>query len=293
MEDYLIRIIAKDAGVRGLACFTTEVSKEAARRHQSDATTTAALSRGLTSAALMGALLKVRQRVAIKYEGDGPLNKMLVESDAYGKIRGYAAVPELNLVNLNNVIDPYGVGKALGHGVLTVVKDLKLKDLYESAVPLITGQVDEDLEYYLNQSEQLPSAVQIGVVLDDDGEVQVSGGLLIQNLAGYEETAIHQIAERIQEMPPIDELLKAGKTPEEILSLLFGEIEYEVLEKRQVIFQCQCSRERSEQALMSLGRADLESLYDEGQAVVDCHFCHERYVFDQEDIEMILDVMLD
>lgn len=292
MEDYIIRIIAKNAGVRGLACLTTNLSNEAIQRHQSSATTSVALSRALSGAALLGALLKVKQRIAIKFEGDGPLTKLLVESDAYGKIRGYAAVADINLVNDHNVIDPYGVGKGLGNGVLNVVKDLKLKDLYESAVPLITGQIDDDLEYYLNQSEQLPSAVQIGAVLGDEGQISVAGGLLIQNLAGYEETAIHRLAERIQEMPPLEELLKEGKTPEKILAILFEGIEYEVLEKRPLIFKCQCSRERSEQAIMSLGREEVESLYEEGQAIVDCHFCHQRYVFDQEDLEMMLDVMI-
>lgn len=292
MEDYIIRIIAKDAGVRGLACLTTNLANEAVQRHKSSATTSVALSRALSGAALLGALLKVKQRIAIKFEGNGPLTKLLVESDAYGKIRGYAAVTDVNLVNDHNVIDPYGVGKGLGNGVLNVVKDLKLKDLYESAVPLITGQIDDDLEYYLNQSEQLPSAVQIGAVLGDDGQLSVAGGLLIQNLAGYEETAIYQLAERIQEMPPLEELLKEGKTPEEVLAILFEGIEYEVLEKRPLLFKCQCSRERSEQAIMSLGREEVESLYEEGQAIVDCHFCHQRYVFDQEDLEMMLDVMI-
>lgn len=291
MADYLVRVMAKEAGVRGLACLSTDLVNEGARRHRTDATATVALGRGLTGAALLGALLKVRQRIALKFDGDGPIQKLIVESDAYGKVRGYIAHPVAGLPPLETGHGrAYNVQKAIGQGVLTVVRDLKLKELVESAVPLVTSEVDEDLEFYLNQSDQIPSAVQIGVVYDEAQErVTMSGGLLLQNLADAEGSAIHQLAERLQELPPIESMLASGQTPEQILAAVFGEVAYETLETRPLVFKCDCSRERSEQALLSLGREELEGLFEEGQAVVDCHFCHEQFLFSRDDLEMLLD----
>lgn len=295
-DDYIVRVMAKEAGVRGLFCTTAVLVQELATRHQTTPTATAALGRGLTGAALLGALLKVRQRLALKFEGDGPLRKMIVESDAYGKIRGYVAEPHVLLpMNHLSMADPYGVGRALGAGRLTVVKDLQLRELYESMVSLATGQIDDDLELYLNQSEQIPTAVQVGTLLDEHGRVQTAGGLLLQTLAGYQETAIYQLAERALDMPPVVTQLAAGRTPADIAAELFGSlnITYETLEIRPLIFQCSCSRDRSIKALISLGQTTIHELIAEGEAIVDCHFCHERYTFNPQNLNEILDLMQD
>lgn len=282
--DYIIRTIAKDAGVRAMACISTELSAEGARRHATQPTATVALGRALTGAALLGALLKVRHRLALKFEGSGPIQKMIVEADAYGKVRGYIANPAVD-----SGTGLYDLQKAMGEGILTVVKDVKMKDLMESVVPLVTSLIDEDLEFYLNQSEQIASAVQVGVVLGPEGGIAVAGGVLIQNLGDQKGETIHLLAERLQEMPPVAELLHSGQTPETILAQLFGDIPYEVLEKRPLVFKCECSRERSEGALRSLGREEVQQLFEEGQAIVDCHFCHERYFFTRDDLELLLD----
>lgn len=282
--DYIIRTIAKDAGVRAMACISTELSAEGARRHATQPTATVALGRALTGAALLGALLKVRHRLALKFEGSGPIQKMIVEADAYGKVRGYIANPAVD-----SGTGLYDLQKAMGEGILTVVKDVKMKDLMESVVPLVTSLIDEDLEFYLNQSEQIASAVQVGVVLEPEGGIAVAGGVLIQNLGDQKGETIHLLAERLQEMPPVAELLHSGQTPETILAQLFGDIPYEVLEKRPLVFKCECSRERSEGALRSLGREEVQQLFEEGQAIVDCHFCHERYFFTRDDLELLLD----
>ena len=282
--DYIIRTIAKDAGVRAMACISTELSAEGARRHATQPTATVALGRALIGAALLGALLKVRHRLALKFEGSGPIQKMIVEADAYGKVRGYIANPAVD-----RGTGLYDLQKAMGEGILTVVKDVKMKDLMESVVPLVTSLIDEDLEFYLNQSEQIASAVQVGVVLGPEGEIAVAGGVLIQNLGDQKGETIHLLAERLQEMPPVAELLHSGQTPETILAQLFGDIPYEVLEKRPLVFKCECSRERSEGALRSLGREEVQQLFEEGQAIVDCHFCHERYFFTRDDLELLLD----
>ncbi|MDA0244127.1 MAG: Hsp33 family molecular chaperone HslO [Chloroflexi bacterium] len=282
--DYIIRTIAKDAGVRAMACISTELSAEGARRHATQPTAMVALGRALTGAALLGALLKVRHRLALKFEGSGPIQKMIVEADAYGKVRGYIANPAVD-----SGTGLYDLQKAMGEGILTVVKDVKMKDLMESVVPLVTSLIDEDLEFYLNQSEQIASAVQVGVVLGPEGGIAVAGGVLIQNLGDQKGETIHLLAERLQEMPPVAELLHSGQTPETILAQLFGDIPYEVLEKRPLVFKCECSRERSEGALRSLGREEVQQLFEEGQAIVDCHFCHERYFFTRDDLELLLD----
>ena len=282
--DYIIRTIAKDAGVRAMACISTELSAEGARRHATQPTATVALGRALIGAALLGALLKVRHRLALKFEGSGPIQKMIVEADAYGKVRGYIANPAVD-----GGTGLYDLQKAMGEGILTVVKDVKMKDLMESVVPLVTSLIDEDLEFYLNQSEQIASAVQVGVVLGPEGGIAVAGGVLIQNLGDQKGETIHLLAERLQEMPPVAELLHSGQTPETILAQLFGDIPYEVLEKRPLVFKCECSRERSEGALRSLGREEVQQLFEEGQAIVDCHFCHERYFFTRDDLELLLD----
>jgi molecular chaperone Hsp33 len=161
--------------------------------------------------------------------------------------------------------------------------------LAEGVVPLQTSTFDGDLTYYLNQSEQTPSLVVMGEVMGDNGRLQFSGGVLIQAMPPNDIGIIRQFIERMQELPPLEALFAEGKTPEEILALLFAGIEYTELEKRPLRFQCTCSRERSEKALINLGRADLQNMLEtEGEAIVDCHFCHERYVFTEEDLRLIL-----
>lgn len=287
MTDYLIRVISKEAGVRGLACVSTELVQEAAQRHQTEPTAAAALAQGLTGGALMGALLKVRQRVAIKFEGNGPLKKILVESDSYGKLRGYVGEPGVDLPLKQGQHDVVG---ALGDvGLLTVVKDLRLKELAEGVVPLAGEALDDELTFYLTQSEQIPSFVDLGVYANGQGEIEIAGGLLIQAMPPYEDEIVYRLQDRLQEMPPLAELFHAGETPETVLARLFDGIEYDVLEKRDLVFKCGCSRERSEKALIMLGQDELEYLLEnEGQAVVDCHFCHEQYIFTQDDLEGLI-----
>jgi molecular chaperone Hsp33 len=292
MEDYLVRIIARESGVRGLACVTTNLVNRICQKHETAPTATAYLGRALTGGALMGALLKIQQRVAIKLEGTGPLRKAIVESDAYGRLRGYVAVPDLDLPLKQGRPDyETAIGRA---GLITVVKDLRLKELAEGVVPLDTGEVDTDLMAYFDQSEQIPTAVSIGLTMDNDGSVATAGGLLIQALPPHSDTIVSQLSDRLQELPPIAELLQSGKTPEAVLAEVFAGIEYEELEKRPLRFECGCSRERSEKALITLGKEEIQNLLDnEGEAVIDCHFCHERYVFDVFELELILEEMED
>jgi molecular chaperone Hsp33 len=286
MNDYMVRIIAKEAGVRALACRTTALVREAAERHQANAAASVALGYGLTAGALLGALLKVQQRVALKVEADGPLRKLLVEADSYGRVRGYVAEPN---AAIPPAMDPVELASTLGrNGVLTVVKDLRLKELYEGVAALQTGQLDSDLVFYLNQSEQVPSLVEIGVKLVN-GRILAAGGLLLQTLPGHEMLALRELAERLDTLAHLDELLLAGQTPEMVLATLFADTPYEILEQEPLRFECSCSWQRSEQALIAIGRQELEELMAEGEAIVDCPFCHKRYLFGREALETILE----
>ena len=286
MSDYALRILAKEAGVRLLACTTTGLAREAAQRHSAYPIATAALAYGMTAGVLLGALLKVQERVALKVDGNGRLGKLVVEADAYGHVRGYLSAPD---ASSGGLLDRAAVGDALGRkGILTVVKDLRLRDLYRSAVSLQYGELDKELETYLNQSEQIPSLVEIGVVMNEDRELASSGGLLIQALPGHGHEAVAQLAARLNGLPSLETLLADGMIPEQIVEQLMGGQDYLLLERQPVEFRCTCSQERSRQALRLLDRNDLLALVAEGEATVDCHFCHARYFFARAELEAIL-----
>lgn len=288
MSDYLVRARAKDAGVRALVCVTTELVQEAARRHQTTPAASVALGRTLTGAVLLGALLKVRQRVALKYEGSGPLQKVLAEADSYGRVRGYVTAPDVDLLLVNGQFDlETGIGRA---GLLTVVKDVRLKELAESITPLTASDFNQDLQAYFEQSEQIATAVQVGEVLDAAGLMVLAGGLLIQELPTPNQTgAVATLQERLQELPPVAALLAQGHTPEDVLALVFADVPYELLEQRPLHFACDCSWERTRQALASIGPAEIAHLLEtDGEAVVHCHYCHESYLFNEFELEVLL-----
>lgn len=285
MGDYLVKVIAKEAGVRGFACLTTELVQEATRRHDTSPLASVALGRALTGAVLMGALLKVRQRVALKFEGNGPLQKVLAEADSYGRVRGYVSVPD---VAADGRLD---VEKAIGRaGLLTVVKDLRLKQLYESVIPLATSDFAGDLQAYFDQSEQTATTLQIGEMLDADGRVLMAGGLLLQEMPTQERAGIiPQLQDRLQELPPVADLFHQGTSPEAVLALVLAGFTYEHLEQRPLRFQCDCSWERTRQALASLGVTEVAYLLaTDGEAEVHCHYCGEVYRFNEFDLEVLL-----
>lgn len=287
MKDYMYLALAKKDGVRGYAASTTHLVEEARQRHNTSPTATVALGRALTAATLMSGLLKVGQRVAIKWEGSGPLRKIVVEADSKGRVRGYVGETEIDLPRVQNEYDvPGAIGSA---GLLTVVRDLRLPELAEGVVHLVESNIDADLVFFLEQSDQVPSAVETGVSLNDDGSVAFAGGILIQPLPPYDAAVIARLKEKLQEMPPITALLADGQKPETILDETFEGISHTLLSKYPVRFECDCSRERTEAALVSLGRDEIQDILDsEGEATVNCHFCHEEYVFGREDLEMIL-----
>ena len=285
MGDHVLRVLSKDAGVRVLTCTATELAREAARRHAAYPIAAAALAYGMTAGALLGALLKVQERVALKFDGDGRLGKMIIEADAYGRVRGYISVPD---AVSGESLSREAVGEALGRtGILTVVKDLRLRDLYRSAIAIEYGELDKELETYLNQSEQIPSLVEIGVVMNDDQDIEVCGGWLIQALPGHGHEAVEQLALALNEHPPVESLLREGADPDQLMDRLLPARDYIVLDRTEVKFSCSCSKERSAKALRMLPAEDRLALIAEGEAVVDCHFCHARYTFTRDELETL------
>ncbi|QWV92428.1 Hsp33 family molecular chaperone HslO [Geomonas oryzisoli] len=290
MDDYLVRILTKAGTFRGLACVSTGVVAEAARRHGTLPTATAALGRALTGGALMGALLKTDQRVALKFEGNGPLGKILIEALSTGAVAGTVGNPAVDLPLLDGRPDVAG---ALGRtGLLTVTKDLRLKQPYQGTVRLTSSEIGEDLAMYLTESEQVPSAVRLDVFVEQDGTVGAAGGFLIQSLPPQDETAIHLLWERIGNLSSLSDHFCRGGTPEQLLDVLFVGIPFETFEKRVISFQCTCSREKCEQALLTQGKDALRAMADrEGGGTVTCAFCREVRNFSQEEMGSLVDAL--
>jgi len=284
MADYLVRAISDKANVIGLACVTTDLVNRASHLHGTFRTASAALGRALTGALLMGALLKRDQRAALKFEGSGPLKKIIAEADQDGSVRGFVAVPDAEVPLQDEKLN---VAEALGsEGLLTVVKDVGLKEPYRGIVKLLTGEIAEDIAYYFVESEQVPTAVGLGVFVRTDGDVSAAGGFLIQSLPPSEDRMVEELVENIRKIPSITDLLRQGKTPEEILDMIFSGIPHHFLEKRNLFLRCSCSRERIERVLISLGKEELGGIITEqGEADVTCEFCRTRYHFTREELE--------
>jgi molecular chaperone Hsp33 len=287
MIDYLVRIISETENVRALACVTTGLVDEARRRHGTWPAASAALGRALTCGALLGAQLKTGQRLAMKFEGNGPLKKIIVEAESNGVVRGYVGMPQVQMVTEEGKLDVAG---ALGRaGFLTVTMDQGLTEPYRGVVQLYTGEIAEDMAYYLTESEQVPSAVGLGVFVEPDNRVSVAGGFLIQTLPPADDRVIDRLMSHIEQMPPITQLLSEGRTPEELLEMLFAGIPYLTLEKRVLAFRCTCSREKIEKALISLGQAELADMIEqEDETEVTCEFCRERYPFSRAELKRLI-----
>lgn len=285
MEDYLVRATAADAQIRAFACTTREIAETARAAHNTSPVVTAALGRLLTAGSMMGSMLKgEKDLLTLQVSGDGPMGGMTVTADAKGRVKGYANVPDVILpANSQGKLD---VGGAVGHGFLSVIRDLGLKDPYVGQTELQTGEIAEDLTYYFATSEQVPSSVGLGVLMNRDNTVRQAGGFVIQLMPFAEEESIARLEENLGKVSAVTALLDAGKSPEQILSILLEGLDYEITEKMPVCFSCNCSRERVEKALISIGRAQLQDMIDEGEEIqVNCHFCNKNYAFSVKELE--------
>jgi molecular chaperone Hsp33 len=288
MRDYMIRGTAAGEKIRAVATVTTQMVEDARIRHATSATATAALGRSLTAALLLGAGLKAGQSVMLRVLGNGPIGAIIAQADAEGRVRGYATNPHADLPETaRRKLD---VGGLVGRrGTLHVTRDLGMRSPYHGSAPLVSGEIAEDLAAYLASSEQIPSVVALGVLVDRDLHVLASGGLCVQALPGASADVVADLEARARRLPPITQLVAEGCTPEEILAAALGGMDSSIGATSPVVFQCRCSRRRVEEMLCGLGVEELEALLaQEGRAEVTCRFCGDRYVLERPEVEALI-----
>ncbi|MBH9968529.1 Hsp33 family molecular chaperone HslO [[Bacillus] enclensis] len=285
MSDYLVKALAYNGQVRAYAVKSTDTVGEAQRRHDTWPTASAALGRSISAGVMMGAMLKGENKLTIKVEGGGPIGAIIVDSNAKGEVRGYVSNPHVHFdLNEHGKLD---VRRAVGtSGTLSVVKDIGMRDHFSGQVPIVSGELGEDFTYYFVTSEQVPSSVGVGVLVNPDNTILASGGFILQLMPGTDDETITRIEERLSKIPPISKLIEKGLTPEEVLEEVLGEGEVKVLETMPVSFQCKCSKDRFANAIISLGENEIQDMIDEeGQAEAKCHFCNETYMFSGKELE--------
>ncbi len=288
MTDYLIRATAADAQVRAFAVTSRDLVEEARDRHDLSPVVTAALGRLMTGACLMGSMLKGEKDVlTLQISGDGPVGGMTVTADSRGNVKGYANRPQAMMPpNAQGKLD---VGGVIGAGYLHVIKDMGMKDPYASRVALQTGEIADDLTYYFAASEQVPSCVALGILMERNNTVKQAGGFIIQLMPFAQEEVIRKLEENVAGLQSVTTLLEEGNTPEQILSLLLGDMGLEITEKTPVRFWCGCSKERVEKVLYSLKKEDLQEMAEEGKDVeLHCHFCNTNYVFTADELKKMV-----
>ena len=288
--DKLVRATAKGGQVRIFAAITTDLVNEAVTMHHCAPTAAAAFGRMLTAGTLMGTMLKSeKDSLTIEINGGGEASGVLVTAHADSSVKGYIGNPNVDLpANSKGKLD---VSSAIGiDGYLRVIKDMGLREPYVGQVPILTGEIGDDLAYYFTVSEQTPSAVGLGVLVDMDMSVVASGGFIIQMMPGADEFLADIITYRLEEIPSITEFITKGMSIEEILEFIFEDMELKINEDIKPAYKCDCSRDRVERALLSIGKKDLEELYNEGKTEeLKCHFCNKNYEFKNDDIRELLD----
>ena len=289
MNDYIVRATAGDGSIRAFAATTRGLVQKAREIHHTSPVASAALGRLLTAAAMMGSMLKGdKDLVTLQIRGDGPLQGIVVSGDCCGRVKGYVFNPNVELPD--KYPGKLDVGGAIGAGYLDVIKDIGMREPYAGRIELVTGEIAEDLTYYFAQSEQTPSAVGLGVLVETDTSVRRAGGFMIQLLPGADEGMVSRLEEKLRHVPYVTDLLDAGKTPEEILELLLGDMGLRILDRLPASFSCNCDRQRVEKALISSGREELEKIIEEdGKANLHCHFCAKEYDFTKSDLLCLLE----
>jgi molecular chaperone Hsp33 len=288
MKDYIIRATAAGGQIRAFAATTKNLVEEARVAHGTSPTATAALGRLLTGGAMMGTMMKGDKDVlTLQIKGDGPIGGITVTADSRGFVKGYVNEPMVILP-----ASPAGkldVGKAVGAGMITVIKDLGLKEPYVGSCELVSGEIAEDLTYYFAESEQVPSSVALGVLMNNDNTVRQAGGFILQLLPGAEEEVIEKLEKKISEFTSITACLNKGMTPEDILNELLDGLDLVINDKLPTEFYCNCDKKRVEKALISVGKKELQSMIDDGEPIeVNCHFCGKHYNFNIDELKVLL-----
>lgn len=288
MSDYIVRATAADSQIRAFAITSKEMVEEARRDHGTSPVITAALGRLLSGAAMMGSMMKgEKDLLTVQIQCSGPVKGLTVTANTKGEVKGFAMVPSVELpLNDKGKLD---VGGALGLGVMSVIKDMGLKEPYVGQIALQTGEIAEDLTYYFASSEQVPSSVGLGVLMNKDNTVRCAGGFIIQLMPFATEETISQLEENLKDVTSVTDFLDKGYTPEQMLEKLIGHLDLEITDTIPTQFYCNCSKERVEQAVASIGKKDIQEMIDEGKDIeVKCHFCNTAYNYTVEDLKNIL-----
>ncbi|MER1998167.1 MAG: Hsp33 family molecular chaperone HslO [Lysinibacillus sp.] len=289
MGDYLVRAIGYNGQVRAFATRTTETVAEAQHRHNTWPIVSAALGRTMTASVMMGAMLKGDNKLTVKIEGNGPIGPIIVDADAKGDVRGYVTNGQVHFdLNEHGKLDVRaGVGT---EGSLTIVKDLGLREMFSGQTPIISGEIAEDFTYYFATSEQVPSSVGLGVLVNPDNTILAAGGFILQIMPGCEDETIDALEKQLSSIEPVSKMIEKGYTPEQILETVLGAGNVQVLDSMPVKFQCQCSKERYSAAIIGLGVQEIQDMIEEqGEIETQCHFCLQTYDFSQAELQGLID----
>ena len=288
MNDYIIRATAANDQIRAFAAVTTQMVETAREHHNTSPVATAALGRLLTAGAMMGSMMKGEKDVlTLQIKAGGPLQGITVTADSQGNVKGYVGNPDVCIpANSKGKLDVAG---AVGPGFLNVIKDMGLKEPYSGQVMLQTCEIAEDLTYYFATSEQVPSAVGLGVLMNKNNTVRQAGGFIVQLMPFAEEEVISRLEQNVQKINSVTSLLEEGHTPESLLEKVLEGFDMQINEKTDTRFHCNCTRERVEKALISIGRKELNEMIQEGKPIeMNCHFCNTHYTFTVEEMKEIL-----
>lgn len=287
MNDYIVRATAANASVRAFAITSKNMVEEARKNHDTTPVITAALGRLLSAASMMGSMMKgEKDLLTIQIQCSGPAQGLTVTADSTGYVKGFPKVADVVLPP--NELGKLDVGGALGLGVMSVIKDLGLKEPYVGQTVLQTGEIAEDLTYYFATSEQIPSAVGLGVLVEKDGSVKQAGGFIIQLMPFTPDDVIDKLEKKIAEIKSVTEMLEDGNTPEQILEIVLGDFGLEITDTMPTAFRCDCSKERVSRAISTLSRKDLDDIINDGEAIeVKCQFCNHAYQFSVEELKQM------
>lgn len=288
MSDYIIRATAANAQVRVFAATTKNLVEEARQHHNTSPVATAALGRLLTAGAMMGAMQKgENDKLTLQIKCSGPIGGLTVTADSKANVKGFVENPEVMLPP--SKAGKLDVGGALDMGVLSVIKDMGLKEPYVGQTHLVSGEIAEDLTYYFATSEQVNSSVALGVLMDKNNTVRQAGGFILQLMPFAEEEVIAKLEENLKNLPSVTTMLDRGETPETMLDIVLNGLEHEILDKIPTKFECDCSKEKVEKALISVGQKDIQEMIDDGEPIeVKCHFCNTAYTFNIPELKAIL-----
>ena len=286
MKDYIVRATAANDSIRAFAISSKDMVEFARESHQTSPVVTAALGRMLTAASMMGVMLKGDDDlVTLQIQGSGPLKGVTVTANSKGNVKGFPNVPVVNLPPKNGKLD---VGGAIDLGIMRVIKDMGLKEPYVGTVELQTGEIAEDLTYYFAVSEQIPSSVGLGVLMSKDNTVDCAGGFIIQLMPFTSDEVITKLEENLKVLPTVTDMLKSGKTPEQMLETVLAGFDVDVKETYEVAYKCDCSKERVERSLASLGKEDMDSIIEDNKPVeVRCQFCNKVYNFSVDELKKL------